>query len=172
MLVFGKVIDNSGNDSANKASDAVDNRLWTRWSSQGYPQWLELDLGSIRTIRSSELDPYLGRAYSYYIETKIGDRDQYLPLVDRRSNTIGGFAISDTFPPVQARYIRLTVTGSYEYTSDEVIETNIDRLIHGWIPPCLSVNEHSCVHCSDRISDLTRVTHEINAGGSSRFYMF
>lgn len=52
------------------------------------------------------------------------------------------------------------------------IETNMDTLIHGWIPPRLSVNEHSCVHCSGGFSDLTRVTPEINAGGSSRFYMF
>jgi hypothetical protein len=52
------------------------------------------------------------------------------------------------------------------------IEAHMDTLVHGWIPPVLSATKHSCVHCSDEFSEFTRVTHEINAGGSSRFYMF
>ncbi len=102
------------------ASNGVDDSLWTRWSASGYPQWIELDLGTAQSIEITELAPYRGRAYQFKVETKVGAGDPYGLLVDRLTNTSNGFAFADTFPPVQARFVRLTVTGAHGYTGSAV----------------------------------------------------
>lgn len=117
-MAYGNVTAFSGQETGNEAPGAVDDQLWTRWSSQGYPQWIELDLGSAQSIGTTEVAPYLGRAYQYTVETKMGSGDPYTLLVDRTASTTGGNAITDVFTPVQARYVRLTVTGASGYTGD------------------------------------------------------
>jgi unsaturated rhamnogalacturonyl hydrolase len=117
-MAYGNVIAWSGQETGNEATHAVDDHLWTRWSSQGYPQWIELDLGSAQAIGTTEVAPYLGRAYQFTIETKVNSGDPYTLVVDRTSNTTGGNAIVDVFPAVTARYVRLTVTGASGYTGD------------------------------------------------------
>jgi hypothetical protein len=103
----------------NPATSAVDNNPNTRWSASGYPQWIEVDLGSVCNVNRSELICYDSRAYQYKIEIKANATDVWQQVVDRQANTVqGSFTtpLSDSFGPVQARYVRLTVTGAYNYT--------------------------------------------------------
>jgi unsaturated rhamnogalacturonyl hydrolase len=119
-LALDNVIAYSGQQTGREASCAVDDSLWTRWSANGFPQWIELDLGTANSIRVTELAPYRGRAYQFKVETKVGAGDPYGLLVDRLTNTSSGMAFVDTFHPVQARFVRLTVTGAHDYTGSWV----------------------------------------------------
>ena len=119
-LALDNVIAYSGQYAGFEASRAVDDSLWTRWTSIGFPQWIELDLGSVKPIGITELAPLRGRAYQFKVETKVNAGDPYALLVDRLTNTSNGMSFADSFPPVQARFVRLTVTGVHGYIGSYV----------------------------------------------------
>ncbi|WP_242203556.1 Ig-like domain-containing protein [Aestuariivivens insulae] len=99
------------------ASMAVDNDINTYWESKFYPQWIELDFGSDKSIRSSELVCLNDRAYQFTIEAKP-DGGSYSTIVDRSNNTTPGTVaapIADTFSTT-ARYVKLTITGASGYS--------------------------------------------------------
>ncbi|MCH6257718.1 discoidin domain-containing protein [Puniceicoccaceae bacterium K14] len=109
----------SGEQAANPGSNAVDNNTNTRWSVSGFPQWLEVDLGSVRNISSTELVCFSDRAYQFVVESKTSAGGSYTQIVDRSSNTTPGSTaspIKDTFTPVNARYVRITVQGASGYS--------------------------------------------------------
>lgn len=106
-----------------KMEFAVDDNTSSIWSVGGFPQWLEVDLGDIYTITSTELVCYQGRAYQFIVEAKIASDSNYVQLVDRSSNTVQGTAstpIKDNFTATKARYVRITVTGASVYTGSMV----------------------------------------------------
>lgn len=91
-----------------------------RWSAQGMPQTIAINLGAVYTIVKAETYPLYNRAYQYRIEAST-DGVNFTQVVDRTRNTLGGNLISDVFAPVDARYIRVVVTGvTGEYTGDWV----------------------------------------------------
>lgn len=108
----------SKQQSGNGAAHLVDGITVdsNRWSAQGYPQWTQIDLGSVKTITRTELSPYLARAYQYKVEGSV-DGMTYTVLADRTSNIAGGTTLFDVFPAAQARYIKLTVTGATAYSN-------------------------------------------------------
>ncbi len=96
---------------------AVDGDVTSRWSVQQFPQWLVVDLGENRKIDRTELVCFNDRAYRFKIEAKP-ENGAYSTIVDRTDNTTPGTVdepITDTFDPVKARYLKLTVTGVHEY---------------------------------------------------------
>lgn len=97
--------------TGNEASDAVDGDLNTRWSARYYPQWIQVDLGATTRIKKTELAPTSNRAYKYKIEVKTSSTGAYTTVVDKTSNTTGGALQTDTFDPVNARYVKVTITG-------------------------------------------------------------
>ncbi|MBD0831633.1 DUF4955 domain-containing protein [Aestuariibaculum sediminum] len=103
----------------NPGTAAVDGDFDTRWSAEDFPQWLEVDLGALKTIYKTELVCFEDRAYHYTIEAKSDLETSYNKIVDKSSNTEGGFQnnpITDEFVPVKARYIKITVTGADSYS--------------------------------------------------------
>ncbi|WP_168123236.1 RICIN domain-containing protein [Paenibacillus sp. HB172176] len=114
-VALNKAVTYSSQQSGNEASHIVDGSTSTRWSAQNYPQWVRIDLGQTYAIDKTELVPYMDRAYQYKIEVSTNG-SSYTTIVDRTSNTTGGSLLSDSFAAVNARYVRLTVTGAYNYT--------------------------------------------------------
>jgi hypothetical protein len=106
-----------GNVPAN-AVDGIDNTDDNRWSANGYPQWLEVDLGSDSTIGGTEVVSVAGRAYKFKVEARTAS-GAWETVVDRTASTTAS-PIADTFTPVTARYVRLTVTGASGYTGSWV----------------------------------------------------
>ena len=105
--------------NSNLGSYAIDGDINTRWSAENFPQWLEIDLGVIRKISSTEIVALHDRAYQFVIETKKNSSDPYVQLVDRSSNTDSGSVtnpITDSFSVINARYIRITFFGADVYT--------------------------------------------------------
>jgi len=119
-LARGCLVTPSANEAGYDAAHAVDNRLWTRWAARGYPQWIELDLGAIRSINGTELAPYLGRAYRYEVDVKVDAGFPWVPIVDRRTSTVGGFAVVDSFAAVEGRFVRFTVSSAHDYAGDDI----------------------------------------------------
>ncbi len=96
---------------------ACDDDVASRWSVQDFPQWVEVDFGAEKTVNRAEVVCHADRAYQYRIEAKPADGD-WSTVIDRTDNTAPGKVdspITDTFEPVKARRVRLTVTGAHEY---------------------------------------------------------
>ena len=107
----------------NPATSVNDNNVYSRWSASGFPQSIEIDLGSAQLINKTEVMCYNNRAYQFVIETRIASTDSWELAVDRSGNTTPGAVdspITDEFEPLEARYVRLTVSGADNYTGDWV----------------------------------------------------
>jgi uncharacterized protein YjdB/regulation of enolase protein 1 (concanavalin A-like superfamily) len=105
-------------ETATPPSNAVDGDADSRWAASGYPQWLEVDLGGTYSISETELICYNDRAYQYVIEVST-DGSSYTEIVDRSSNSTAGSndaPIADAFSSVNARYVKITVSGADSYT--------------------------------------------------------
>ena len=105
---------------AAKSLDGVENADNNGWSAKtaGYPQWIEVDLGSDRQINGTQLVSTAGRAYRFQVQAKSA-AGSYQPVVDRTSSTQAS-PITNSFTAVTARYVRLTVTGAFNYSGNQV----------------------------------------------------
>ena len=105
-------------DGDNGPENAVDGDLDSRWAVEGFPQSATVDLVNTYSIDGTEIVCYQDRAYQFIIEAST-DGSSYTTIVDRSNNTTPGSnesPISNTFLAVDARYVRITVSGAAEYT--------------------------------------------------------
>ncbi len=121
-VALNKSVTTSDEQSTNPGSNLVDDDPDSRWSASGFPQSATIDLGANYTISSTEVICYGDRAYQYIIEASV-DGSSYSTIVDRSSNTTGGSnasPISDTFTSINARYVKITVSGANVYSGSWV----------------------------------------------------
>lgn len=147
-LALNKTTTASSSDT-NIAANAVDGNLETRWSADAYPQWIRVDLGSVALLNKTEMVPYLNRAYTYKVETSL-DGTTFTQVVDRADNTTESAFFADSFAPVSARYVRLTVTGcsgSYTGTWSSIAELRVFGLhATSVMPPIFSLTPSVDAH--------------------------
>jgi rhamnogalacturonyl hydrolase YesR len=109
----GRPVAYTAQQVGNEAARVDDGDVTTRWSANGFPQAVTVDLGTTRQVSNAMVVPYLDRPYRYRIQTSTDDAHWQL-VVDRSTNTAGGSRLDDfTTGPVMARYARLTVTSVY-----------------------------------------------------------
>ena len=142
-VALNKPVSPSSEESTHPGSNVVDGDVDSRWSASGFPQSLVVDLGADHIINRAELICYNDRAYQYSIESAINSDGPYTQIVDRSNNTTNGAndsPISDTFADVNARYVRITVTGASGYSEPWV---SLDELrIFGYVstsPPDVTI---------------------------------
>ena len=101
-------------ETGNEASRVNDGDLTTRWSAQGYPAAVTIDLGATLRLSNAMVVPFADRAYRYRIDTST-DNVHWLLAIDRTATTVGRTHFDDFLPALSmlARYARLTVTGIY-----------------------------------------------------------
>ncbi|WP_194765832.1 chondroitinase-B domain-containing protein [Tamlana sp. I1] len=119
-VALGKSVTTSNEQSSNPASNLVDGDADSRWSGEFYPNWVTVDLGGLYTVNSTEVICFKDRAYQYTIEVST-DGNTFTQVVDRSNNTTGGSndsPIADAFSNVDARYVRITVSGAASYSGD------------------------------------------------------
>ncbi|MDO6760357.1 chondroitinase-B domain-containing protein [Tamlana sp. 2_MG-2023] len=119
-VALNKSVTFSEEQSTNPAANLVDGDADSRWSAEGYPEWVVVDLEGLYTINSTEVVCFNDRAYQYTIEAST-DGNNYTEVVDRSNNTTGGSnasPIADSFSEIDARYVRITVSGADDYTGD------------------------------------------------------
>lgn len=119
-IALNKLAAFSDQQTDNEAVNALDGNTLTRWSAQYFPQWIEIDLGEVYQISHTEIIPYQNRAYQYMIFGKETSDDNYILLADRLYNITGGSFLTDIIDYGPVRYLKLTVTGCYNYTGDWV----------------------------------------------------
>ncbi|MES2658666.1 MAG: putative Ig domain-containing protein [Verrucomicrobiota bacterium] len=101
-----------GNEVA-KGNDGDINSRWAAFDgSYNPPQWWRVDLEQQKLVSKVDIKWFggTGRSYRYRIEISNNDID-FTQVVDKTANTVTDFT-TDTFTPVAARYVRITVTGS------------------------------------------------------------
>ncbi len=121
-LALNKPVTVSSEQASNPGPNLVDDDPDSRWSASGYPQWAEVDLGGTYSLSNTEVICFSDRAYQYIIEAS-SNGTSYNLIVDRSGNTTPGTntsPITDNFSPVDARYVRITVSGASGYTGSWV----------------------------------------------------
>jgi poly(beta-D-mannuronate) lyase len=102
----GAAVTASTNDG-NVPGNAVDNNLTTRWSANGDGQWLQLDLGTARTIGHVKVAAYNGNTRSNIFELQISAGGGVWTTVwsGQSSGTTTAEEMYD-FTDVSARWVR------------------------------------------------------------------
>ncbi len=121
-VALNKSVTVSSEQASNPGSNLVDGDPDSRWSASGFPQWVQVDLGSTHSISSTELVCFSDRAYQFIVEVSTNG-SSYSTIVDRSSNTTPGTnsaPITDNFAAVDARYVKITVSGAASYTGSWV----------------------------------------------------
>ena len=106
-------------DGNNVEANLVDDDTNTRWSVNQYPQSATVDLEGNIKITQTEVTSYQDRAYQFIIEGALDEAGPYTTLVDRSDNRIPGKVVApiiNSVDSVEARFIRITVSGAEVYT--------------------------------------------------------
>jgi hypothetical protein len=113
----------SSEQAENQSSKILDGNTAdeSRWSAEGFPQWVIVDYGENRDITETGISTYQDRAYQYYIygSTDLADVQNEVSsalIVDRSGNTSTSQPITDTFNTKTIRYLKLKIVGASVYT--------------------------------------------------------
>ncbi|MDA8692503.1 polysaccharide lyase family 7 protein [Saprospiraceae bacterium] len=126
--LFQPIVGTGTPDGSNVETNLVDDNTNSRWSVNGFPQSATVDLHGFIKITRTEVTCYEDRAYQYIIEGAIEENGPFTTLVDRSNNTSFGTPttpIINLVDSIEARFIRITVTGAHEYTGPWVSLTEL-----------------------------------------------
>ncbi len=138
-VVLNRHVRCSAQAPAYPAWQAVDGDTRTCWRAESPPQWLEVDLGAICPIYRTQIISSPWQACQFRVEVKAEAEDAYRLVVDRTGNAVPGTAVEpviDTFEPVPARYVRLTVTGA-DWGDPEIAEFRVSAATG--LPPRIAI---------------------------------
>ena len=100
--------------------------IWRGWWDGGTcPQWVSVDLQTIRNLNKVHVFPYYGDAQTYaYVVDVSTDNKVWTKVVDRSKNTDKATPAGhvDTFEPTQARYLRVTMVSSTANSGGHLVE--------------------------------------------------
>ncbi len=126
---FAQPIQGTGTpDGNNVPSRLVDDNTDTRWSVQDFPKSATVDLGGFILITQTEITCYQDRAYHLTIEGAIEEGGPFTTIIDRSNNNIPGTPtapIINSVDSVEARFVRVTVSGAEVYTGPWVSLTEL-----------------------------------------------
>ena len=102
----GSAVTASTNDG-NLPGNAVDNNLGTRWSANGDGHWLQLDLGTARTVSFVRVAVYNGNSRQNHFDIQVSSGSGIWSTVWSGSSS-GTTTAEETydFPDVSARWVR------------------------------------------------------------------
>ncbi|WP_282122055.1 Ig-like domain-containing protein [Algibacter mikhailovii] len=130
----------------NMASNLLDGNTNddSRWSAQGFSKSVVFDLGVSRQITGTRMWTYQNRAYQYRVESSNFPDSGFVTNADMTNNTSTGQPLTTSFS-ANARYVKLTITGAYNYSSNWVSITEFEVLTSsnakGSTSKALSLNE-------------------------------
>ena len=144
----------------------------SRWAANGFPQWIIVDYGESKSITGTRLYAYQDRAYKFKVEMSE-DLDFTDDLVvDRLANTSGDQPISDDFPAVSARYVKITVTGASGYSGTWASLTEFE-IVEGEPDPSVALqNKFSEEYLwweEGQLSSVALTSQQLNDWNSHKF---
>ncbi len=167
---LGQPIKGTGTaDGSNVLENLVDDNTGTRWSVNGFPQSATVDLGGFIKIVQTEVTCYEDRAYQFILEGAIEEDGPYTLLIDRSNNTLQGTPdtpIIDVLDSLEARFVRITVTGANVYTGPWVSLTELR--VFGEGERIFSSNEN-VVNQNDVILSPNPVSTELSVEASAHY---
>jgi hypothetical protein len=121
----GSAVTASANDG-NLPGNAVDNSLATRWTANGDGAWLELDLGSARTVSRVSVAAYNGNSRQNIFDLQVSTGGGVWTTVwsGRSSGTTTNEEMYD-HPDVEARWVRYLGHMSTAGTFNSVTEISV-----------------------------------------------
>jgi hypothetical protein len=113
LAAGGFVSATASGDDGNKPASAIDGSLATRWSSQGRGQWLQGDLGSLKSLGGLDIAWHRGneRTSRFTISTSV-DGSTFSPVFSGTSSGKTASAERYPFAARSARHVRVTVEGN------------------------------------------------------------
>jgi len=94
-------------EHGNVAQNAIDGNLNTRWTSEGFGEWLALDLGTAQPVTAIGLAFFRGDSRQYFFEIQISlDGENWETIYAGNSSGTTNEEEFIPLPEVMARYIR------------------------------------------------------------------
>jgi hypothetical protein len=146
-------------DGSNVVENLVDDNTNTRWSVNGFPQSATIDLENEISITQTEVTCYENRAYQFIIEAAQNESGPYTTIVDRSNNTVPGTAnipIINVVDSIEARFVKITVTGADIYTGPWVSLTEV-RVFGDQITNVQNVNDSNIILSPNPVSSIVTV---------------
>ena len=106
----------SGADGANVAASAVDGNLGTRWSAQGDGQWLEMDLGTVRSLAYVTLAVHRGDERRNHFDLQVAGEDRQWTTVWSGDSILSAVEEMYEVPDQAVRYVRYLGHGNTDPT--------------------------------------------------------
>lgn len=113
-IAVNKATAASSQQTGNGAANGNDGSQITRWCAGGaaFPQWWRVDLGSLYNVIGAKIVWEKATiVYRYRIDVSA-DSNTWLPMIDKTNNAVAAQTAADTFWASNARFVRLTVTGT------------------------------------------------------------
>lgn len=109
----------SGADGANVAANVVDGNLATRWSAQGDGQWLEMDLGAVRSLAYVTLAVHRGHERRNHFELQVAGENRQWTTAWSGDSILS--ALEETYDVADqpVRYVRYVGHGSSDPTKPD-----------------------------------------------------
>ena len=132
-----------GEQAPNLATNLFDGNINDdyRWSINGFPKSVVLDLGEEKDIIGTRVWTYQSRAYQYTVEVSNSATADFTQVVDRTTNTSKVLPLSNDFAVQNGRYVKLTVTGCHDYSSSWVSINELALIFDGESANSPSVQE-------------------------------
>ena len=115
----------SGTHTPSQAIDAIEStaNYWGTSSANGLPQWLQLDLGTQKSISQIVTHFYDGnsRTYTYYIQVSTDGSNWNTVEPTKTGNSV----VTDSFAQTTCRYVRITITGNTANLAAHIEEIKI-----------------------------------------------
>jgi hypothetical protein len=136
LAIPGSAVTASGNDG-NVPQNTVDNNLGTRWSNLGLPSFIQYDLGQSRLVCSVDIAWYNGNARVMTFTISVSNDGSTFTnvLTNQRSSGTTTSPESYNFADVNARYVRITVTGNTANNYASITEVDVYAADGGPPPP-------------------------------------
>jgi F5/8 type C domain len=118
----------NGNDG-NVPSNLIDNNLNTRWSNLGSGSWIQLDLGSMKSICSVDVNWYRGDIRQNNFVISVSNDGTTFTNKFAGTSNLGTTAEKYSLPAgTEGRYVRITVNGNTENQWASVTEVAVNGL--------------------------------------------
>ena len=112
-LDIKKVEVSSEPQEENPKGNAIDGDLTTRWSGEGYNEWIQVDLGAVKPVEVVTLAFYSGKTRVTYFDIQISkDGKNWIRVYNGESSGITDDYESYFLGAQEARYIRMNSFGN------------------------------------------------------------
>ncbi|GKX32287.1 hypothetical protein SH1V18_47670 [Vallitalea longa] len=112
-IAIGKGTMCDSEESHNRKAKGADGNYNTRWCANdgNTNHWWGIDLGEVTKIDATQVNwEKSGTRYDYKIDVSI-DNSNWTTVVDKTNNVNISQVQKDVFEPVDARYVKITITG-------------------------------------------------------------